>query len=133
VGNLDTHLKRWKMLTQVPPHTIPTLFGSALEAHYLAAIVRVIGAALAVATGSKSTSNPEQNSNAASAEAEATKKALTAWAHSFMVQLPRVPRFSTLVLFMSPEERGVVHGVLEQLRESGNDEAGDGLEGWKGV
>lgn len=117
--SLKDPLKRWKLLTvsstclkftplaylgfqQIPPSSIPALFQSSLEAHTLASILRTLAIVL---DELKNTSD----------KADQVRE----WVYAYMENLPRVPRFSTLALFMSSDEKATTRTICSTLEAEG--------------
>lgn len=90
--------ERWRLLNAVPPAALPALFQASLDAALLAGVLSTLRDALRAA--------PEEE--------------MQARVRAYMQALPRVPRFGTVVLFMSDAERGVARDVWELL--GGGDE-----------
>ncbi|KZT64243.1 TPR-like protein, partial [Daedalea quercina L-15889] len=93
---------RWVLLNEVSPIALPSLFQSSLEARSLTNIVGTLRDVLKV--------HPEQNVQERIRE--------------YMIGLTRVQRFSTVVLFMSSEERKVVKETWQSLG------GGEGERAW---
>jgi len=85
---------RWELLLTVPPHVMPSLFKTSLEASMLVSLLRVFVDKL-------------QSPNVTAGE-----KLLIS---SYMGSLPRVARFKTVTLFFSPQERKQVTDIFELL------------------
>lgn len=94
-------------LQQIPPIAIPGLFQTSLEAETLASIIETLAAAL---------------------DGAASQPDLRRWVHAYTDSIARVPRFQTLILFMSAEEKTAARGLLSALED-----AGMGVEGWEAL
>ncbi|EPS98608.1 hypothetical protein FOMPIDRAFT_1031313 [Fomitopsis schrenkii] len=99
----STSEDRWALLKEVSPPTLPSLFQSSLEAQVLAGIVGTLRDVL-------------RAGDLAPQERERV--------HDYMRGLTQVKRFSTVVLFMSNEERGWVNDVWGLLG------GGEGARAW---
>ena len=89
---------------QIPASRLPVLFKTSLDASILAAIVHALREALAAAPG----------------DAERAQVART-----YMVNLPRVPRFTTVSMMMDAGERAEAQAVWDLLGRS----RGEGVGG----
>jgi hypothetical protein len=92
---------------QIPPGAIPGLFQTSLEAETLASVVKTLAAAL---------------------DAAASESDLRLWVHAYAAAVAQVPRFQTLTLFMSTDEKAVARSMLGAL-----DDAGMAVEGWEAL
>ncbi|KAH9849532.1 hypothetical protein C2E23DRAFT_861936 [Lenzites betulinus] len=101
---LTTEEERWDVLRQIPAPRLPVLFKTSLDASILAAIIHTLRVALK------------------SAPEDAARLAVV---RAYMVNMPRVPRFATVSLMMSSEERADVLRIWEMLGRY----KGDGVEG----
>ena len=98
---------------QIPPLSIPSLFQDSLEAHILASLLQTLAAVIE----SLSTSSNISTSNE-----------VRRWVQAYMVNLAKVPRFGTLVLFMSAGEKEMARKVMKAISE-----AGMPADGWQKV
>ncbi|EIM85824.1 uncharacterized protein STEHIDRAFT_121842 [Stereum hirsutum FP-91666 SS1] len=94
---------RWKLLSQIPPPALPTLFQTSLEPSLLSSILTVLRALL---------------STHLSAQPE-----LKSWVRAYMVHFARVPRFGTIILFTSKAEKEVIEEVWRAVGEEEGDRA----------
>ncbi|EJF65951.1 TPR-like protein [Dichomitus squalens LYAD-421 SS1] len=101
---LKTEEERWDVLRQIPATRLPMLFKTSLSASILAAILRSLRSAL---------------------EGVPEEPERTLVVRAYMVNLPRVPRFSTVSMMMSADERADAQVVWDLLGRS----RGDGVEG----
>ncbi|KAI0366954.1 hypothetical protein BV20DRAFT_1055279 [Pilatotrama ljubarskyi] len=102
--SLDNDEERWEVLRQIPALRLPVLFKTSLDPTILAAILKTIRIALA----------------ALPSDTERLQVA-----RAYMVNLPRVPRFSTVSLMMSAEERMHAQVIWDMLGRY----QGEGVEG----
>ncbi|KAI1795778.1 hypothetical protein LXA43DRAFT_989520 [Ganoderma leucocontextum] len=100
-NELTTEEERWDVLRQIPATRLPVLFKTSLSASLLAAILHSLRTAL-----------------------EAGREDIPV-VRAYMVNLPRVPRFTTVSLMMSTNERADAQVVWDLLGRS----RGDGVEG----
>lgn len=97
---------------QIPPLSIPSLFQDSLEAHVLASLLQTLAAVIErLSTSNVSTSNEVRR-----------------WVQAYMTNLAKVPRFGTLVLFMSAGEKETARKVIKAISE-----AGMPADGWQKV
>ncbi|CDO75142.1 hypothetical protein BN946_scf184639.g4 [Trametes cinnabarina] len=101
---LRTEEERWDVLRQIPPTRLPVLFKTSLDPAILAAILHSLLVSLSAA--------PEDEER-------------LRVVRGYMVNLPRVPRFKTVSLMMSPAERADAQAVWDLLGRY----QGDGVEG----
>ncbi|KAI0293581.1 hypothetical protein BC826DRAFT_1014929 [Russula brevipes] len=98
---------RWALLNAIAPPSLRALFGSSLEPALLASFVPVLASASAPAA-------TLERHEAVSRDA----------VRAFMCTLTRVPRFRTVVQFLSGAERSAARAVWEAVVQStGNDSA----------
>ncbi|KAI0350330.1 hypothetical protein OH77DRAFT_1489178 [Trametes cingulata] len=102
--SLKSDEERWDVLRQIPATRLPFLFKTSLEPSVLAAILRTLHIALM----------------AGPSDEERLRVA-----RSYMVNLPRVPRFKTVILMMSADERKHVQAIWDMLGRC----LGDDVEG----
>ncbi|PPQ75644.1 hypothetical protein CVT26_001624, partial [Gymnopilus dilepis] len=104
--------ERWGLINMIPPNEFPSLVKLSLEPAQLVSIFEVF---LAVLQSLPSSQNQAQ---------EQLKTRIKEYLDAFT----RIPRFATLLLFLSKSEKEVVRGVLESVF------GGVGVGGvWKGV
>ncbi|EMD39752.1 hypothetical protein CERSUDRAFT_112038 [Gelatoporia subvermispora B] len=98
---LQTPESRWALMNEIPPPALPALFQSSLDASLLSSILSTFLTIL---------HSPPVNANG---EPDPTLSAedIRVRVRAYLVWLARVPRFGTVVLFMSKEERGLVQDV----------------------
>ncbi|KAG8774408.1 hypothetical protein FRC15_001312 [Serendipita sp. 397] len=93
-NSTDDIYKKWLILQSLSPNTLPSFFKSSLEPPLLGSILDVI---LHVVTGG----------SVASTEAA-----------SYLKGLGRIPRFDTLILFLSPKEKSSTANLLQLVGEN---------------
>ncbi|KAH9966152.1 hypothetical protein BJV74DRAFT_289932 [Russula compacta] len=94
---------RWALLNTIPPTTLPALVGASLEPALLASLIPVLAAA----------ADSEQH--------ESTSRDTV---KAFMCALARVPRFRTVVQFLSRAERSAARAVWDAVtQDTGDDDA----------
>ncbi|KAI0699139.1 hypothetical protein BC835DRAFT_1461661 [Cytidiella melzeri] len=98
---LRTPEARWDFFQQLPPTSLPSLFKTSLEPSNLVSMLKTFQHVLQSPSASLDTKMCIQE---------------------YLVNLARVSRFGTLMLFMSADERRLVKDVWDALR---NDEASD--------
>ncbi|KAK7689748.1 hypothetical protein QCA50_006387 [Cerrena zonata] len=91
--------QRWAFIQQIAPASLPAIFKSSLEASTLISILQTFQAVL-------------QNSN--SIEDVKTVK-------EYMTNLPRVPRWSTIILFLGTDERTMIRDIWDRLPKDESD------------
>ncbi|PIL24084.1 hypothetical protein GSI_13835 [Ganoderma sinense ZZ0214-1] len=106
-NELTTEGERWDVLRQIPATRLPALFKTSLNASLLVVILHSLRAAL---------------------EADRKDRERISIVRAYMVNLPRVPRFTTVSLMMSGKERADAQAVWDLLGRS----HGDGVEGEMG-
>jgi hypothetical protein len=77
----------------------------------LAALIRTLAVVLEATAGA-----PPGDADAA---------ALRGWVRAYMAGLARVPRFGTIALFLSGDEKAAAKKILAALQD-----AGEGVDGW---
>jgi len=93
--SLDSAEQRWNLISQIPPTTLPALFQTSLEPSLLGSILDTFLTVL------KQTTNPENGDRVSTRQ--------------YMAMFSKVPRFSTVVLFMSAEEKKLAKDVWEKV------------------
>ncbi|KAG8847971.1 RNA polymerase II-associated protein 3 [Serendipita sp. 411] len=93
-NSTDDLYKKWLVLQSLSPETLPNFFKSSLEPPLLGSILEVI---LHVVTGG----------SVASTEVA-----------SYLKGLGRIPRFDTLILFLSPKEKSSTANLLQLVGEN---------------
>ncbi|KAI0078217.1 hypothetical protein K474DRAFT_1746054 [Panus rudis PR-1116 ss-1] len=93
--------QRWAFIQQISPTSLPAVFRSSLEATTLTSMLQTFQAVL-------------QLSPNVDDDAQTIKE--------YMTNLPRVPRWSTILLFLGPDERKVIAGIWEKLPTGDGDE-----------
>ncbi|OCH92602.1 TPR-like protein, partial [Obba rivulosa] len=98
---LESVEARWALINEIPSPALPALFQSSLDASLLSSILSTFLSILR--------SSPIN----AVGEADPTLSAedMRVRVRAYLVWLARVPRFGTVVLFMSPDERRLVQDV----------------------
>ncbi|KAI0920035.1 hypothetical protein AcV7_006045 [Taiwanofungus camphoratus] len=87
---LQTAEERWALINEIDPAALPALFQSSLEASLLSSLLATFLDVLRALDG---------------------QEQVKALVKAYMLNLARVPRFSTVVLFMSPSERVLVKDI----------------------
>ncbi|XP_071445220.1 RNA polymerase II-associated protein 3-like isoform X2 [Hetaerina americana] len=93
-------------LKQIPPESLPSVFGDSLEISNLEEMLSVLGRQVC---GETSASSPPANPD--SFDHHST--------YAFLRNLANVPRFSTLAMFLNLEEQAVSRQLLAKCVESG--------------
>ncbi|KAI0029481.1 hypothetical protein K488DRAFT_80143 [Vararia minispora EC-137] len=93
---------RWQLLSRIPPSALPSLFQTSLETPLLLSVLDTFHTLLT------------------SSAYETERHDLRNWIRQYLVHFPQVPRFGTVVLFLSSNEKAL---TKEVLREAGADEA----------
>jgi len=93
--SLDSAEQRWNLISQIPPTTLPALFQTLLEPSLLGSILDTFLTIL------KQTTDPENGDRVRMRQ--------------YMAMFSKVPRFSTVVLFMSAEEKKLAKEVWEKV------------------
>ncbi|KII90798.1 hypothetical protein PLICRDRAFT_39384 [Plicaturopsis crispa FD-325 SS-3] len=101
---LRTDEDRWKLVSTFPPASLPSMFQTSLDAGILASLLRTFSSIL------------QQNENARDN------------IRDYMINLARVPRFGTVLLFMSREEKELARKVWTGLGSGG--ESGTAAGAW---
>ncbi len=91
-SNLETYV--CLVQAQIPPSSLPKLFQASMEASSLVSLLQTFREVL-----QQTPQGPD------------TVKAVK----DYMLNLARVPRFTTAVLFLSPEERRLVENIWERI------------------
>ncbi|PCH40316.1 TPR-like protein [Wolfiporia cocos MD-104 SS10] len=90
---------RWQLLNEIPPPALPALFQSSLDATLLGSMLHTFRDVL----------------TAGGADGDAVRAQVCA----YLTSLARVPRFGTVLLFMSAEERKLAREVWHLVGVSG--------------
>ncbi|KZT11767.1 TPR-like protein [Laetiporus sulphureus 93-53] len=98
--------ERWALINEIPPSALPSLFQSSLEPSLLAELLHVFRDALSSGVDPSTAVRVQE----------------------YMLGLARVPRFSTVVLFMNKEERALAREVWSL---AGGAEGAEGVRAWK--
>ncbi|KAF8607062.1 TPR-like protein, partial [Ceratobasidium sp. AG-I] len=98
--NAESAGARTAVLFTVPPDSIPALFGPTLESPLLGAMLAALAWGVSPASTSVSTSIPQR-------------------ALEYMRALSRVPRFTTLVMFLDTSEKQFAKAVWDGIAQGG--------------
>ncbi|CAL1713409.1 unnamed protein product [Somion occarium] len=100
--------QRWAFIQQIAPASLPAIFKSSLEPSTLVSILQTFNAVI------KHSSTPE--------DATLIKE--------YMTNLARVPRWSTIVLFLGADEKKLIAGIWNHLSPISGDEDANARKAW---